>query len=40
MEERRKNRRMALTSKLLIKRMDQSEEAEEVSIEEIGRAHV
>lgn len=33
MEERRKNRRMALTSKLLIKRMDQSEEAEEVSIE-------
>ena len=33
MEERRKNKRMELTSKLLMKRMDQRGEAEEVNIE-------
>ena len=33
MEERRKNRRMELTSKLLVKRMDQGGEPKEVNIE-------
>lgn len=33
MEERRKNKRMELAAKLLIKRMDQSTEAEEVNID-------
>ena len=33
MEERRKNRRMELSSKLLVKRMDQSGKPEEVNIE-------
>ncbi len=35
MEERRKNRRLELTSRLLIKRLDQETEAREVDIEVI-----